>query len=463
MLKIAGTELVSGISGESESNIRELFNQAVAVSPCIVFIDEIDSVTPRRENVSKEMERRIVAQLLSCIDELVNKEGGNQVLLIGATNRVEAIDTALRRAGRFDREICLGIPDESSRAKILDIICRQLKLETGFDTARLAKLTPGYVGADLQALVREAAVQAVNRKLIKEKISNRSIIGVAQDKTECATKVDVEGTNVSIVGETKQVCTENEKEAVIIDVSTPSESVSDVPEVTADAVRIVEKPESAAGEASDENQGVSSMEVDAAKVETGTLKANETSAEVPDSTNSSTPTDVGSTATDLTKAKKLSEANAVELDCTVICETPIKEQKTNIANTESEPMVITLSTCDTVIDNAASASQVDLDNEDSSPLRWIKDTAPLSEVELRDMFVTMKDFELALKNVQPSSKREGFATVPDTTWDDIGALQSIRDELQVSILGPVKHSEAFKKLGLNTPAGVLLCGPPGTH
>src|SRR5665811_1944 len=122
--------------------------------------------------------------------DLMNHEKGNQVLLIGATNRIEAIDTALRRAGRFDREICLGIPDEKSRAKILEVICRNLRLAPGFDLKILAKLTPGYVGADLQALVREAAVQAVNKALISshnEKTGINAPQGI-QEPMDCDTE-----------------------------------------------------------------------------------------------------------------------------------------------------------------------------------------------------------------------------------------------------------------------------------
>ena len=111
---VASTEMVSGISGESEGKIRDVFKRACAHSPCVLFLDEIDAITPKRETASKEMERRIVAQLLSCLDEL-NRNKEVQVLVIGATNRPDSLDPALRRAGRFDREIRMGIPDEHAR------------------------------------------------------------------------------------------------------------------------------------------------------------------------------------------------------------------------------------------------------------------------------------------------------------------------------------------------------------
>lgn len=117
MLKVAATEMVSGVSGESEQKLRELFEQAVSSAPCVLFIDEIDAITPKREVASKDMERRIVAQFLTCMDDLNNVAVTTQVLVIGATNRPDSLDPALRRAGRFDREICLGIPDEAAREK----------------------------------------------------------------------------------------------------------------------------------------------------------------------------------------------------------------------------------------------------------------------------------------------------------------------------------------------------------
>ncbi|XP_066237029.1 nuclear valosin-containing protein-like isoform X2 [Saccopteryx leptura] len=167
ILKVAATQVVSGVSGESEQKLRELFEQAVSNAPCILFIDEIDAITPKREVASKDMERRIVAQLLTCMDDLNNMAATARVLVIGATNRPDSLDPALRRAGRFDQEICLGIPDEASRERILQTLCRKLRLPEAFHFRHLAHLTPGFVGADLMALCREAAMCAVSRVLMR--------------------------------------------------------------------------------------------------------------------------------------------------------------------------------------------------------------------------------------------------------------------------------------------------------
>uniref|UniRef100_A0A3B4ACK5 AAA+ ATPase domain-containing protein n=1 Tax=Periophthalmus magnuspinnatus TaxID=409849 RepID=A0A3B4ACK5_9GOBI len=184
-----------------------------------------------------------------------------QILVIGATNRPDSLDPALRRAGRFDREICLGIPNESARFRILKTLCRKLRLSEDIDYGQLARLTPGYVGADLMALCREAAMCAVNRAFLD------------------------------------------------------------------------------------------------------------------------------------THSRENSER--------------------------------------------------------------------LSEEELSGLSIIMSDFKSSLPSVQPSAKREGFATVPDVTWDDIGALRDVRDELTMAILAPVRSPEQFKALGLSAPSGVLLAGPPG--
>uniref|UniRef100_A0AAY4EZQ1 AAA+ ATPase domain-containing protein n=1 Tax=Denticeps clupeoides TaxID=299321 RepID=A0AAY4EZQ1_9TELE len=287
MLKVSAPELVSGVSGESEQKLRELFEVAVSSAPCIVFIDEIDAITPKREVASKDMERRIVAQLLTCMDDLNSAASTAQVLVIGATNRPDSLDPALRRAGRFDREICLGIPDEGARLRILKTLCRKLRLPEEFDYGLLARLTPGYVGADLMALCREAAMTAVNRVLLQ-----LQEMGVA--------------------------------------------SVADLPNMAA----------------------------------------------------------------------------------------------------SSQPVLGRL-------------------------LSLLKNNKALAEEQLAGLCILMSDFHASLSSVQPSAKREGFATVPDVTWDDVGALQDIREELTMAILAPVRSPEQFKALGLSAPAGVLLAGPPG--
>jgi transitional endoplasmic reticulum ATPase len=157
---IAGPEIVGSAYGESERRLREVFEEAAKSSPAIIFIDEIDSIAPKRGQVTGETEKRLVAQLLTLLDGL---EPRQNLVVIAATNRPEALDEALRRPGRFDREIVIGVPDEGGRREILAIHTRGMPLDGGVNLPELSRRTYGFVGADLAALVREAAIEAVRR------------------------------------------------------------------------------------------------------------------------------------------------------------------------------------------------------------------------------------------------------------------------------------------------------------
>jgi transitional endoplasmic reticulum ATPase len=169
---INGPEIMGSAYGQSEGQLREIFEQANKAAPSIVFIDEIDSIAPKRGQVSGEAEKRLVAQLLTLMDGL---EARANLVVIAATNRPEAIDEALRRPGRFDREIVVGVPDERGRREILGIHTRGMPLEDEVDLAELARTTYGFVGADLAALAREAAIEAVRRIMPKLNLEERVI------------------------------------------------------------------------------------------------------------------------------------------------------------------------------------------------------------------------------------------------------------------------------------------------
>jgi transitional endoplasmic reticulum ATPase len=159
---INGPEIISKYYGESEKQLREIFDEAAENAPAIVFIDEIDSICPKREDVTGEVERRVVAQMLTLMDGM---HGRDNVVVIGATNRRDALDPALRRPGRFDREIEIGVPDRVGRSEIMDVHTRQMPIADDFDIAWVLDNTYGFVGADLAALVREAAMRALRRYL----------------------------------------------------------------------------------------------------------------------------------------------------------------------------------------------------------------------------------------------------------------------------------------------------------
>ena len=169
---INGPEIMGSAYGESEKRLREVFEEAERSQPAIVFIDEIDSIAPKRQNVAGEAEKRLVAQLLTLMDGLQSR---TNLVVIAATNRPDAIDEALRRPGRFDREIIIGVPDQGGRREILGIHTRGMPLGHGVDLTELARSTHGFVGADLAALAREAAIEAVRRIMPKLDLDAREI------------------------------------------------------------------------------------------------------------------------------------------------------------------------------------------------------------------------------------------------------------------------------------------------
>jgi transitional endoplasmic reticulum ATPase len=169
---IGGPEIMSKFYGESEERLREVFKKAEENAPAIIFIDELDSIAPKREEVSGEVERRVVAQLLSLMDGMSSR---GKVVVIGATNRINAIDPALRRPGRFDREIEIGVPDSEGRLEILQIHTRGMPLEKDVDLGIIANMSHGFVGADLQAVTKEAGIRALRRVLPEIDLATENI------------------------------------------------------------------------------------------------------------------------------------------------------------------------------------------------------------------------------------------------------------------------------------------------
>ncbi|MCD6236472.1 MAG: CDC48 family AAA ATPase [Thermoplasmata archaeon] len=182
---LSGPEIMSKFYGQSEENLRQIFNEATENAPSIIFIDEIDSIAPKREEVHGDVERRVVAQLLALMDGL--KERG-KVIVIAATNRANAIDPALRRPGRFDREIEIGIPDKKGRKEILEIHTRGMPLAEDVNLDKLADMTHGYSGADLQALCKEAAMRALREVLPEIDLETEEIPAEILNKLEVKEK-----------------------------------------------------------------------------------------------------------------------------------------------------------------------------------------------------------------------------------------------------------------------------------
>ena len=178
---INGPEIMSKFYGESEARLREIFQQAQQNAPSIIFIDELDAIAPKREEVTGEVERRVVAQLLALMDGL---SGRGNVIVIGASNRPGALDPALRRPGRFDREIEIGVPDKQGRYEILQIHTRGMPLAEDVDLKKLSEITHGYTGADLSALSRETAMKALRRYLPQINLEEERIPPSVLEKME---------------------------------------------------------------------------------------------------------------------------------------------------------------------------------------------------------------------------------------------------------------------------------------
>jgi transitional endoplasmic reticulum ATPase len=168
-----GPEIMSKFYGESEKKIRDIFDEAQKTAPTIIFIDEIDAIAPKREDVNGEVERRVVSQILTMMDGLKNR---GRVIVVGATNRVNALDPALRRPGRFDREIEIGVPGKKGRTQVLKIHARGMPLDKSVDINKLASLTHGFVGADLESLTKEAAMNVLRQFLPKLKLGEEEKI-----------------------------------------------------------------------------------------------------------------------------------------------------------------------------------------------------------------------------------------------------------------------------------------------
>ncbi len=178
---ISGPEIMSKFYGESEARLREIFQKAQETAPSIIFIDEMDAIAPKREEVTGEVERRVVAQLLSLMDGIGAR--GN-IIVIGATNRPNAIDPALRRPGRFDREIEIGVPDKKGRRETMQIHTRNMPLAKDFDLKKLSEITHGYTGADIAALCRESAMKALRRYIPEINLEEERVPPHILDKME---------------------------------------------------------------------------------------------------------------------------------------------------------------------------------------------------------------------------------------------------------------------------------------
>jgi SpoVK/Ycf46/Vps4 family AAA+-type ATPase len=435
---------------------------------------------------------------LTCMDSLSMENTNNQaVIVIGATNRPDGIDPALRRAGRFDREISLGIPDEAARARILKTMSATMTLSGGFNFDLIARKTPGFVGADLRSLAKEAAVIAVNRifgNMFGKEAQQRIAAASAADAEEQAAEAEAAAAAAAQVV----------AQAAVADATSDGDGEGTAGEAgkagavggvgaggtirTDDAV-MVEAESAEAG----------SADGDSAESADGLAKAQETDedddekahagadseADGEDKDASSTQMEWGVPVQKLKQVAK--ETAAVkEVAPKVKVEKPLAAIDTGAESSSSPTPATDATDISTDIGkpprNPASSSTAvptaALAAVGASPgtgvagrprsgsistqiLERLRTSGTLTPQQLMPLCLTMADFEAAVGKVQPSAKREGFATTPDVSFKDIGALASVRAQLEMSILQPILRPDRFERLGLAMPAGVLLHGPPG--
>ncbi|XP_036336819.1 nuclear valosin-containing protein-like isoform X2 [Rhagoletis pomonella] len=432
LIEVAATELIAGVSGESEERIRDVFEQATIYAPSVLFIDEIDAISSNRSMAQKDMERRIVSQLISSLDNLKMTEDGQSVLVIGATTRPDVLDPALRRVGRFDHEVAIGIPSRKDRKDILTIICYGLSVDPKCDFDKIAELTPGYVGADLLALVSRAATIAVKKKC-----------------AECIRAFQLESQrNITIVD-----LDDEADESADVSSKQADQSKSGKDEVS-NETNSKSKEETVNEEQSkDKNSDAKEADADAEKkTESNTNGSAKETSSNPDKKDTEAM-DVDDEDQESTKGEENTN-NTTKVQVADSSEKPTEEVSTNEQSKSNESTNST-SKLETIADtqNSSEPSLLEL-------LNWL-DNPPSDLSYATEFCITVDDFLEAVKVVQPSSKREGFITVPDVTWADVGSLHDIREELQLAVLAPVKFPEKLITLGLTAPSGVLLCGPPG--
>eukprot|EP00897_Mesotaenium_endlicherianum_P004051 jgi/Mesen1/3674/ME000202S02761 len=472
-------------TGESEAKIRGLFAEAKNLAPCIVFIDEIDAITPKRETAQREMERRIVAQLLTCIDDLnqpttasemdldiVEHRHHGHVVIIGATNRPDSLDPALRRAGRFDREITLGIPDEDARARILEVLAKRLRLEGDFDFKLIARRTPGFVGADLAALTKEAAAIAVQRIFSS---LDPAACSSAAPKRPPPLVLDA----ASPAGGPAAPPSLN----LELSISSGQPSPAGQPSPTGGDMNGVETGQLGASSAgSPEEQAgdvghvvnTSPQDEDAdmhlAPMEEGKERMMDLNKEYTE------PSERGGACMEVLESHAAATCNGIRGDHGA--------GQAGAAGKEGKLLHGEEPRADhTEVQGARDPNGHGGEEREESWRKRDEDRGgeagegaaepkvpteggelwkrAFTRAELQMLHITMADFEVAVGKVQPSAKREGFTTIPDVTWDDVGSLGEVREELEFSISRPIKCPEEYQAMGLDLATGVLLYGPPG--
>ncbi|GAW78947.1 cell division cycle ATPase [Plasmodium gonderi] len=390
---INGPEIMSKHIGESEQKLRKIFKKASEKTPCIIFIDEIDSIANKRSKSNNELEKRVVSQLLTLMDGL---KKNNNVLVLAATNRPNSIDPALRRFGRFDREIEIPVPDEQGRYEILLTKTKKMKLDADVNLRKIAKECHGYVGADLAQLCFEAAIQCIKEHIHFLDLEEEDFIEFMKISVD-----DWKGENE----ETQR----GQGESVLNQKNSNPESI--------DAAITAHVGPLHAGTSTnmqtknflpfrDRRKEISESNVSEKKGKNFFFKSKQKRKEI--------------VAVDTwTKAEKLTNKPGEKGS----------QLKENIKNKSEEK----------------------LDSKGKKIPSYI----------LNKLTIKAKHFQHALNICNPSSLRERQVQIPTVTWDDIGGMQDVKEQLKETILYPLEYKHLYNKFNSNYNKGILLYGPPG--
>ncbi len=392
---VAGPEVMSKWYGGSEENLRKIFEEAEKNAPAIIFFDEIDAIAPKREEVTGEVERRVVAQLLSLMDGLKSR---GKVIVIAATNRPNALDPALRRPGRFDREIEIGVPNKNGRKEILQIHTRSVPIEI-YDITNPSTIS--HVITKLVKLGKDAREILLEIRKIDENKFKEEVLNLSK-------KIEKNIALEEIVSRVSQerVKTKEQLIELVENWIKTGEEVEKIEEKVKKLVRKVEK------EKDKKRKREEMKEIQ----------------ELISSLSSSTKNTIENAIKDALLEELAERTHGfVGADLAALCKEAAMHALRRIL-----------------------------------PDIWkLEKDEPIPKEVLEKLKVTKEDFEHALKVVQPSAMREVLIEIPNVKWEDVGDLEEVKQALKEAVEWPLKHRESFERLGIKPPKGILLYGPPG--
>ncbi len=454
---INGPEIMSKFYGESEANLRKKFEEAEKNAPSIVFIDEIDAIASKREETHGEVEKRVVAQLLAIMDGLQSR---GKVIVIAASNIPHALDPALRRPGRFDRELEIGVPGKDARLQILKIHTRNMPLKGSLYAENIKPL-----------VLDEIDVKIKNINL--QTISKEEMLNQKEDK--------LKGLNNELENSKKQI-NDLQKQISSLDIEKETSDQSMIYKILDSIKRLTNQKSSLEKEVQNFKESIDEQEKEISKIKSeiedfksGIIKIEnvlvelkEDKSKINDLTNEIIDLEVSvrnrslSDPRGLISQNKISELYPVLMSHNIVSLILDKASQKGIVKDLESISEITHGFVGADVSALAKEAAMTVLREVFPDIQNKEEDEAIPRDVLEKLFITKQDFYNALKVVRPSAMREVLVEVPSVKWEDVGGLEDARQELLEAIEWPLKNPEAFKRLGISPPKGVLLYGPPGT-